>query len=702
MKPRLQFLSDHFFTILLFVFIFVYILVTYIYLGAHTVPPRWDDSKYLEHSEILFNALHGYESYNLAYFALTTAGKFNVVSLYPHLLGGSHAPLITLLPVPIYFVFGTGSTGLVITFFALILVFNLIFFRFISEITDKPTALLAVVITSTMPLAVGLSRYFAVEYGLMILVTLWVYLQIKSNHFREARYNIWLGVVLGLGMLMKITFPVYVIGAILWGLRSAIAETKLDKRKLVNVFRNGMIVLVVGIGLMGTWYIPNIKPVLSFAFNAGFGGPAQNYSMGNPFDIRVLWSYWVGVINIGISAYYFFVFGLLSLVQGILYVSSKEQSASGLVDSPKIPIGIMLAWFLVPFIIFSFGVNKETRYLLPALPPIGFIVAKRIVHFFYKNDLGKAAIVLMIAFPCFLFGYISLPLSSNYSLQAGPFLLLAPEIGWATRPVRQSWPLEQILFTINEDARKNDKSQIDAPIFIGIVPNYQYFNINNLGYFAAHHKLPFTFELFEPPLNGGWTVQRDRIVSKDYLITKTGDQGPSFAYNPYLTPLLLNGELPFNELARCQLPDGSDGIIYKRGVVSNKEPSILRFLMKIKLGDQFGTLALADQNQLFIHPGATTPTQFELDAAAFTEQKGEQTIKITGAMHPDVPAEAVKSGGANVRLIIQVANQPDINTVIRVGKPVNAELVISNQSPVLFIVENNGNPNTDWFLLSIE
>jgi hypothetical protein len=702
MKPRIQFLYDHFFTILLFLFIFVYILVTYIYLRANTVPPRWDDSKYLEHSEIMFNALHGYESYNLAYFALTTAGKFNVMSLYPHLLGGSHAPLITLLPIPIYFAFGTGSTGLAATFFVLILVFNLIFFRFVSEIADKPTALLTVIITSTMPLAIGLSRYFAVEYGLMILVTLWVYLQIKSKHFRESRYNIWLGVVLGLGMLMKITFPVYVIGAILWGLMSAIGETNFDKRKLVNIVLNGVMVLVVGIGLMGTWYIPNLEPVLTFAFNAGFGGPAQNYSMGNPFDIRVLLSYWVGAINIGISAYYFFVFGLLSIAQGFLYVSSKEQSASGLVDTPKVPIGIMLAWFLVPFMIFSLGVNKETRYLLPALPPIGFIVAKRIVDFFHKHHLGKAAIVLMIAFPCFLFGYMSLPLSSHYSLRAGPFLLLAPEIGWATRPVRQSWPLEQILITITEDARKNDKRQIDAPIFIGVVPNYQYFNVNNLGYFAARHQLPFTFELFEPPLNGGWTVQRDRIVSKDYWITKTGDQGPSFAYNPYLTPLLLNGELPFNELARFQLPDGSDGIIYKRGVVSNKEPSILHFLMKIELGDQFGTLALADQNQLFIHPGATTPTQFELDAATFTKQKGEQTIKITGAMHPDVPEESVKSGGANVRLIVQVDNQPGIDTVISVDKPVNAELTISSTSHVLFIIENNGNPNTDWFLLSIE
>jgi hypothetical protein len=43
-----------------------------------------------------------------------------------------------------------------------------------------------------------------------------------------------------------------------------------------------------------------------------------------------------------------------------------------------------------------------------------------------------------------------------------------------------------------------------------------------------------------------------------------------------------------------------------------------------------------------------------------------------------------------------------LDTVINVDKPVNTELAVSSESPVLFIVDNNGSPNTDWFLLSIE
>ena len=253
-----------------------------------------------------------------------------------------------------------------VTFFALILTFNLIFYRFISDITNQPTALLAVVITSTMPLTIGLSRYFLVEYGLMILATLWVYWQIKSDHFRDGRFNIPMGIVLGLGMLMKVIFPLYIIGPILGGLVFVIVETKFDKQNLFRLFRNGVIVLVIGVAIMSTWYVPSIKQVLAFAYNSGFGQRAQNYSLGNPLAFPALISYWTSVINIGTSAYYFFIFVLLLIIQGIVYLFMGKQSVSKPANESKTSTWIMLLWFLVPLFFFMIGINKDVRFLLPA------------------------------------------------------------------------------------------------------------------------------------------------------------------------------------------------------------------------------------------------------------------------------------------------------------------------------------------------
>ena len=186
------------------------------------------------------------------------------------------------------------------------------------------------------------------------------------------------------------------------------------------------------------------------------------------------------------------------------------------------------------------------------------------MRLFYNYRFGKVVIALLLIFPFVLFMYTSLPLSSSYFFQAGPFVVIAPQIGYATRPVRQDWPLEKMLTTIYEDVQKNKPKEASSPIPVGVVPNAEYFNVNNLGYFSAHNKLPFALDLFYPSSNNDWTDQKENIFSKDYIITKTGDQGPTFAYNAQLTPLLLNGELPFHELARFKLPDGSDGIIYKK------------------------------------------------------------------------------------------------------------------------------------------
>jgi hypothetical protein len=564
MKILNKFLHDHFFPVLLLIFIFIYIGITYIYLRANTAPPRWDDSMYLEHSEIIFNAFRGYGSYNPAYYALTTHNQFNLVSLYFHLMAGGHAPLITLLPIPFYFIFGTGFPGLTVTFFALIVAFNLIFYRFISDIADQPTALLAVIITSTMPLTIGLSRYFLVEYGLMLLATLWVYWQIKSDYFRDGGFNIPMGIVLGLGMLMKVIFPLYIIGPILGGLVIMLAEGRFDKQKGLQIFRNGIIILLIGIAMMSTWYIPSIKQVLAFAYNSGFGQGAQNYSLGNPLTIQVLMSYWTSVINIGVSAYYFFILVLLLFIWGIMYLFARKQSVSNPANGLKTSTWIMLLWFFVPLLFFTIGINKDVRFLLPALPPVGFLLASLIMRLFYNYKPGKILMALLLVFPFILFVYTSLPLSSSNFFQAGPFVVIAPQIGYASRPVSQEWPLEQMLAAIDEDIKKNNPTRTSGPVFIGVVPNYEYFNVNNLGYFTAHNKWPFSLNLFYPPANDDWTAQMDSITSKDYIITKTGDRGPAFAYDARITPLLLNGELPFHELARFKLPDGSDGIIYKR------------------------------------------------------------------------------------------------------------------------------------------
>jgi hypothetical protein len=546
----------------LFLFLLAYLAITYIYQRANTVPPKWDDSYYLANSEIMFKALQGNDEYSSMYYGVKNVNGLYFFTLFSQLMP-ARAPLISLVPLPAYLFFGTGFWGLTATYFLLIIGFSWVYYKLVAKVADSWTALLATVISSTMPLTVGLSRIFYVEYCLMILTIIWVFLQIKSDNFRDGRYSVPLGIVLGLGMLMKVTFPVYIIGPIFVGLIS-IPKIEKSKKQLLNILGHCFIVLLLGIAVMSIWYINNIISVLSNAFNAGFGNASNNYSLGSVFDVRTLLNYWINVINNGISFYYFVILVVFLLVEVIKHIIHIKKQAAPMVNTTeRTRLLIIGSWFLIPFIIFSLGVNKDIRFLLPILPALGFIIARLIMNSLNQRRRRRIAIPLLLIFPFFLFGYTSLPLSATYIASLKPFLIVAPNIGYAYPPVNQIWEQLQILKWIEQDALKNNV-KIDFPI--GIIPNYEYFNPSNFIYFSINQNFPYQFEGFVSPAKDQteWAAQRERLLQMDYLITKTGDQCPSFACNSDITPMLQQGELPFVEVAQFDLPDGSVGMVYRK------------------------------------------------------------------------------------------------------------------------------------------
>jgi len=546
----------------LFLFLIFYLTITYLNLRAHTAPPRWDDSWYLTNSEIFYKALIGNDKYSAMYYDVNISSEFYLFTLFSRLLNGYRAPLIALIPLPAYLTLGTGAPGLTATYFLLILFFTGVLYQFTSKVYDQWTAFLAVAITSTMPLTIGLSRTFYIEYGLMILTVIWVSLQIQSDHFRNKHYIIPLGIIFGLGMLMKVAFPLYIIGPVLGGLISTFKEN-VSNKTLPKIIGHCLVILLIGIVVMSSWYIASLDRVISNALNSGFGNDSQNYSLGNIFEITTLFRYWVSAINGGISFYYFLLLTILITIVGLKQVKKTKYQAPQTVNKPMSKnLTIILIWFFIPFIIFSFGVNKDYRFLLPVLPALGIIIAKLIMDAVSRRDLKLVMIPLIMIVPCFMFVYTSLPLSFTIEASLPPFLILTPNNGYAMRPVQQIWNQEKILMRIEQDAQEN-KVNIDFPI--GIIPNAQYFNALNFMYVSVNQDFSYQYESFLPTKNpAAWTAQKERLLKMDYVVTKTGDLGPAFAYNPDIPSLLLGEYLSFTEVTRFPLPDGSEAIIYRK------------------------------------------------------------------------------------------------------------------------------------------
>jgi hypothetical protein len=105
---------------------------------------------------------------------------------------------------------------------------------------------------------------------------------------------------------------------------------------------------------------------------------------------------------------------------------------------------------------------------------------------------------------------------------------------------------------------------VRSPLPVGIIPNHAYLNPNTFTYYAIHLNLKFALAFFIPTDTGDLLSERQKLLGMQYIITKTEDQGPVFAYNPNITPMLLKGELPFVEIYRFALPDGSEALVFKR------------------------------------------------------------------------------------------------------------------------------------------
>jgi|SRR5688572_11431380 len=548
----------------LIVFIVIYLTITYIYLINNTVPTRWDDSLYLTHSVIVYKALNGLDTLSSTYYGVRNNDASYLFHLFPLLLYRIRAPLILFLPIPAYFIFGTGSSGIFATFLVLILMFMFIFHRLASKLTNPSVAVVAVVVTSTMPLTIGLSRYFLTEFSLMILTVTWIYVQLQSENFSKRAYIIPLGIILGLGMLMKVTFPIYISGPILWGFALALWGRQPEKNFL-NILANSLCVLAIGVLIASTWYLPNLYWIVHTAFDVGYGSYAKIYSMGEVFDIWTLFKFWQAVVNGGISSYYFLAILLFFGFKIIKFIKLRKLNRSNLIINesgiPKAILSILLMWFSIPFIIFSFSITKDIRFLLPVFPALGIIIAQMATEVLGKGLFSTSKVWLLLVFPCIMFGYMSIPSKINVTLTAGPFIIVTPQIWHTNRPLKQDWKQNHIIDAIEKDSL-NEGIEIDSPI--GVIPNHMYFNALNFTYYAVKQDKVYQFESPSQLTDKADLDSEIRnLLSMEYVIIKTGEEG-LYAYNSKITPLLLEGSLPFTEIRRFDLPDGSEGIIYRK------------------------------------------------------------------------------------------------------------------------------------------
>lgn len=396
-----------------------FVSVNLIWFKIDQAPPMWDQSFYLQNSEVL-------------YHALVNKGIIAFIKAFMSILQ-MKAPLITILPIPLYIIFGNNYTSALLINCVFIFVGSYYLYRLGSIIAREQEALLSIFILNTFPLIIGISREFLVEFGLMVFVIMWMYYLFKSEYFNNKRYVYILGMLLGLGMLMKISFILYILFPTFFiFLKSVVDIRNITKKQVQNIF----IILFLGILVAGPWYIKNLNSIFNFALSSGYGETAKNYGLGGVFSLNTIFSYWIYLINYGISVYFFSMLFLLIVINLLFF---RKTNITANID--KTHFYFLLLWFIVPFIVFTFGVNKDYRYTAPFYPPLALLMSIALMRL-KAIKYWKIIFPALLIFPLFNYFYLSFSTKST-SVHIGQFILLNNWLVYAHPPVKEQWPQEK-------------------------------------------------------------------------------------------------------------------------------------------------------------------------------------------------------------------------------------------------------------------
>jgi 4-amino-4-deoxy-L-arabinose transferase-like glycosyltransferase len=430
---------------------FFFIAASAAWLLLNRAPSQWDDSWYLTNSLTLFDSLGGgLPAYAKAYLSM--------LRIKP--------PLITVLPTPIYLLLGRNPRLAYLVDLAAMPVMLGALYSIARRLGTRTTALVAVFIAGTMPLLYGLSHWFLVDYLLTALVCLTVYLVFIALERQETRIFFWMGTVCGLGLLVKISFPLYVFLPILYLLiRSSKSGASL------------IALLAPALALTLPWYALNYRDAIARAFFSGYSPlvHAAGYGTGPVFSVRAISTYLFNLINSGASAYY----SLLALALLPFWIRPTFWKD----PTRHRPERLVLILWAFPFAIFLFAPNKDLRLVAPILPVLALILAFALTSAARGNRIGLTGVLVV---PLTTFLHTSFGLLGKLQLSVGPVIFTARELHFAGVYQRTPWPHREILEHIVHAAKIVNGVK---PLVL-VATDTADFNVNNFELAAVQYHLP--------------------------------------------------------------------------------------------------------------------------------------------------------------------------------------------------------------------
>jgi len=426
---------------------------TFLWLKLDRSPPSWDDAYYLSKSLLLYDAF----------------ADGGLAGLSKQFLHGMAAkpPLIAAVPTPVYWIAGRKTrAAYAVNLFFLLVMFGALYW--LGKKYASPRAgFIAMFIAGTMPLLYGLSRWFLVECGLTAIVCLAVCVIAEWNEFDGAGKGFLLGAICGLGLLMKMSFPLYVLIPMLYfaiGARTSALRVK-----------TLMALVVPAIVLALPWYFFNFRSVLGTALKAGSAGAAQVYGTGEAFSWSGVSNYLANLFNAGPALY----FGILAVLMVAFARAIPATGRRGL---------LLCALWASPVLFLVFGHYRDLRYAAPLFPALALALAI-LIETALSNQGMKTGVVAcaLLVLPLLSMVQTSFGIFGNRRFEMGGLLFVAPRLDYARMYDPAGWPQQEILLDMYRAAKLAGGERKSVILGTDSVR----FNADNFQLPAIRNKLPF-------------------------------------------------------------------------------------------------------------------------------------------------------------------------------------------------------------------
>jgi 4-amino-4-deoxy-L-arabinose transferase-like glycosyltransferase len=313
----------------------------FIWLSLNQIPPLDDDGFHIARCIKILNIITNSPLFDSSRITFDN-------NLYP--------PLFHFIAAICAFVFGKSIIVLIMSnlIFVCLAFFSLYLIGL--KLGDGRIGLLASFLLLSYPVFFYLSRCFLLEIAVCSIVIASIAALMYSEGFRKAIPSAIFGLFLGLGMLTKQYYAVFIAGPAVFLLFDSLLKESSKKR----VFLNFIFALSLGVAIAALWYVPNFSKMLPLLISA-----ASDPSLA-PFDLSVfsfenLFFYFNLIFNEQILLFFFLTF----IFSAFIYFRRIERKY----------LFLLLSWLIIPYIVFTLFLNKYFYYTQSYLPAIALITA---------------------------------------------------------------------------------------------------------------------------------------------------------------------------------------------------------------------------------------------------------------------------------------------------------------------------------------